>query len=108
MLDDNSVVAPAGTQWRFTLCPNAQVANCTVVNTTVSGASLNLSALLSAALAVPTVNASPTIARAYKDSEAFGGLGALYVNTTDFTLRQCGALFCNGTGWTIITATIDS
>jgi hypothetical protein len=101
-LDDNFVVAPGGSQWQFILCPNATVQSCTVANVTVHGATQNLSASLSSYLISPSVNTAPTIARAYKDSEALGGFGALYVNTTDNTMRQCLLAICTGTGWQIV------
>jgi hypothetical protein len=101
-LDDNSVVAPGGSQWQFILCPNASVVSCTVANVTVHGTTMNLSASLSSRLITPSVNTAPTIARAYKDSEAVGGFGALYVNTIDGTMRQCLLAICNGTGWQIV------
>lgn len=104
-LDDNLVVTPSGSKWRFTLCPNATVASCSVVSVVVTGASQNLSTTLSNALIVPvTVNAMPTVIRAYSDSEAFGGYGAQYVRTTDNNFRICQIAFCNGSGWVALGA----
>jgi len=102
ILDDNTVVTPSGNTWQFILCPNASVQNCSVAIVSVHGASQNLSASLSSFLSVPAVNTAPTIARAYRDSEANGGFGALYINSIDGTMRQCLIAICNGTGWQIV------
>lgn len=99
VLDDNNVVTPGGSQWRFTLCPNATTTVCTTTNQTVTGASLNLSTTITPILLIPTVNAEPTIYRAYKDSEVSGGLGSLYVRVTDNHIRVCQLSLCQGTGW---------
>ena len=43
---DNSQIAPTGTRWIFTICPNAS-AQCSVIQTAVSGASEDISSNLS-------------------------------------------------------------
>ena len=98
-LDDNNVVAPAGTKWKFTICPNASVTACAEVQMTITGASMDISAALNAALIVPVVNGQPSIARAYNDTEVSGSFGALYLNTITNGLSQCQLSFCSGTGW---------
>src|SRR5205814_3726020 len=100
-LDDNNVVTPAGSHWVFTLCPNATVPVCSNATILVTGVSQDLSVTLSNALTLPVVNTKPTIFRAYNDTEAFGGLGALYVRTNDNSLRLCNTpAGCPGSGWT--------
>jgi hypothetical protein len=99
-LDDNVVVKPAGSTWRFTICPNANVNNCSSSIQVVTGASLSLSTQLSASLIVPNISANPTIYRAYNDAEVFGGQGSVYIRTTDGVLRGCNIAFCSGSGWT--------
>lgn len=64
---DNSQVAPTGTQWVFTICPNAS-AQCSVVQTAVSGGSEDISSNLSSGLSQLRFPASPT-AYGYLDSE---------------------------------------
>jgi hypothetical protein len=49
---DNNFISPAGTQWLFTLCPNAS-APCTPVTLPVAGASVNLTSTFSAAAIAP-------------------------------------------------------
>ncbi len=92
--DDNTVILPTGSTWKFSICPNATVAHCSESIQVVHGASMNLSASLSADLVIPTVAAAPTIYRAYIDSEVTGGQGAIYWRVTDNTLRGF-----NGSTW---------
>lgn len=98
-LDDNIVVAPAGTLWKFTLCPNANPASCSFSSQVVHGATQNLSASISADLTPVAVNANPTLARAYTDAEVTAGFGAQYIRVTDGHLRICAIAFCAGTGF---------
>lgn len=100
-LDDNTIVTPSGSTWKFTVCPNAAVNNCSTSIQVVHGASMNLGASISADLQPIQVSSSPTIARAYQDSEVSGGQGALYWRTLDNTLRGCSGV-CNGTNWVSI------
>jgi hypothetical protein len=93
-LDDNSVILPSGSTWKFTLCPNATVKVCSESIQVVHGVSMNLSSSLSADLQVPQVNAAPTLYRAYNDNQVTGGQGALYWRVTDNTIRGY-----NGTTW---------
>lgn len=101
-LDDNNVVAPAGSKWKFTICPNASVVSCTEVQLIITGSSMDISTALNTAISSPVVGAQPTIVRAYKDSEVNGSFGVFYSNVIDNTLRQCQLIFCSGTGWVII------
>jgi len=102
-LDDNNVVAPAGSKWEFTICPNASVTTCTVLQLVITGGSMNVGPAINPLLTVPVVGTTPSISRAYNDSEANGSLGALYINTIDNSLRQCQSIECQGSGWVVIT-----
>ena len=75
-LDDNLVVKPSGSTWRFTLCPNASVSVCSVSTQVIHGASMNLSGSISADLTPVQVSAAPTIFRGYQDSEVNAGQGS--------------------------------
>jgi hypothetical protein len=93
-LDDNVALTPAGSKWIFTFCPNATVANCSQLTQIVTGGSMNLSSIITNVLTIPIVNSTPTIYRAYSDTEALGGQGSLYWRTTDNTLRGCIIMPC--------------
>jgi len=93
-LDDNNVLTPKGTTWSFTLCPNATVQNCSQSTQFITGASLNLTTILSTAITPVIVNTAPTIFRAYNDLEALGGQGSVYWRTSDNTLRGCFGAPC--------------
>src|SRR5579875_1029257 len=66
-LPDNNTITPAGTQWSFSVCPNA-TASCTVIVTPVTGATENLSSLFSSRVNPPVIYAAP-MPRAYSSSE---------------------------------------
>jgi hypothetical protein len=108
ILDDNNVVAPAGSKWKFSICPNASVTSCNDIQIVITGATMDVSTQLSSALTVPAVNAAPVIARAYNDTEVTGSYGALYINSITNVLKQCTALACNGSGWTILSPPINN
>ena len=101
-LDDNSLLTPSGSQWKFILCPNATVTNCSIITLGISGASVDISTQLNNALIVPVVNTVPTIFRGYNDTEALGGQGAVYWRVSDNTLRGCELVICPGSGWIAI------
>lgn len=101
-LDDNFRVSPAGSKWRFTMCPNANTGPCSQLLVQVTGASINLSTLLSSALITPVVNPGGPIYRAYNDAEVFGGQGGMYWNVTSNTLRGCPTMLCSGNSWTAV------
>lgn len=100
-LDDNLVVAPSGSKWLFTICPNA-TAGCVSVAIVITGASQNVSSTINAALAPPVVNGGPSIVRAYTDAEVSGSYGTIYFNTVSNTLRQCPVGFCAGASWAAV------
>lgn len=101
-LDNNAVVTPSGSQWNFTICPNATVNTCSTVKLTITGASMNISTQINNAIALPIVNTSPSIFRAYGDTEAFGGQGAVYWRSIDNTFRGCAQTLCSGSGWVAV------
>ena len=93
-LDDNTVVTPNGSTWVFSICPNATVKVCSQSTQVIHGTTMNLSASLSADLTQPSVQVAPTVSRAYVDSEATAGQGAIYWRTSDNSLRGF-----DGTQW---------
>lgn len=99
VLDNNLAVSPAGSGWKFTICPNATVAACSTIVLTINGVTEDVSAAINAILIVPVVNSAPMIARAYNDTEVNGSYGALYINSVSNTLKQCIQIACNGSGW---------
>lgn len=87
-----ALVSPAGGAWRFTLCPNAS-ASCSIVTTQgVVGASVNLSATLSAGVTTISVPAQPTISRAYKDTEVILASGVVWLDVTANVIKYVDAL----------------
>ena len=107
-LDNNIVVSPSGSSWKFIICPNASVSSCSTINLTIFGPIMNVSSQLNAVLTVPIVFASPVIAHAYNDTEVNGSYGTLYINAIDNTLRECLILQCNGGGWVAISASTSN
>jgi hypothetical protein len=67
VLPSNSSITPSGSQWRFTLCPNAS-ASCSSVLITVTGTTQDGSGALSAATSAPRFSAGP-YAYGYIDAE---------------------------------------
>lgn len=87
-LCDNSLVGPSGSTWRFTICPNASAA-CSQVSTAVTGATQNLSSVLSAGVTAPRFTASFG-AHGYLDVEVLPAppAGGTYYNVTTPAFRQ--------------------
>lgn len=87
-LCDNSLVGPSGSTWRFTICPNASAA-CSQVSTAVTGATQNLSTVLSAGATAPRFTASFG-AHGYLDAEVLPAppAGGTYYNVTTPAFRQ--------------------
>lgn len=81
-IPDNSTITPSGSQWAFTLCPNAS-SGCFTVNQPVNGPSLDITSLLATFAKGPRFSAAPT---------AFG-YGTVEVNTTP----KPGSIFFNTT-----------
>lgn len=102
-VDDTSKITPSGALWTFTMCPNATVTSCSIINIPVTGVSVDLSAILSNALIPINAFASPFANRAYQDSQVTGGFGGLYWRTSDNVLRGCATTVNNVcTVWTTI------
>lgn len=93
-LPDNSTITPVGSQWRFTLCPNAS-AGCVSTAIAVSGSSENLSSQLSSIARGPRFPATAW-SYGYLDVEVTPtpANGAMYWNVTNQITRQW-----NGTAW---------
>lgn len=96
-LPSSDFIAPSGTKWRFTLCPNASFP-CQDVVLAVTGGAPNLSVQLSAGL--PPIRIAPGLtAFAYLDLEVGTPAqplypGAMYWNVASLVERQW-----NGTIW---------
>lgn len=87
-LDDNTVLTPTGSTWKFTLCPNASTSVCSVSIQLVHGLTQDLSASISADLTNITVHGSPAVNRAYSDTELpVAQQGDLYWRVSDNHLR---------------------
>lgn len=100
-LSDNSQITPTGSTWDFTVCPNANVSQCTtILGIAVSGVTMNVSSQINSQLGPiqvkldPNPNAKP-LARAYSDTEIANPVqGAEYYNVVDFCIHTY-----NGTVW---------
>jgi hypothetical protein len=97
---DNSQVCPSGSQWQFTVCPNAS-SKCGIITTPVSGTTQNITTQVDAGIPAPRFIAVP-INFGYADIEAQLQLtpGGLYYNVPDACYRQfSGSSFsCIGNG----------
>jgi hypothetical protein len=97
---DNSQVCPQGSQWQFTVCPNAS-SKCGIITLPVSGTTQSITTQVNVGIPAPRFAA---IANnfGYADVEAQLQLvpGGLYYNVTDLCYRQfSGATFsCLGAG----------
>jgi len=96
-LPDNTTITPPGTQWNFTICPNATT-GCFNVTTSISGASQSLTSILSAAAAGPRFQANPS-AYGYGTIEISPNPkpGAIFYNTSTGASTQCNQW--TGTTW---------
>jgi hypothetical protein len=103
-LPDNNTITPAGTQWSFSVCPNA-TASCTVIVTPVTGATENLSSLFSSRVNPPVIYAAP-MPRAYSSSEVTqppGLQGGQFYQVTNNV-----PYFWTGSQWINIGGTVTS
>lgn len=92
----NSAINPVGSQWSFTVCPQAN-SPCFTLVTFIFGATQSLTIAPTAI----RINATRMIL-AYTDAEVSTGLGQLYYNIVGGTLRVCTQVICNGTGFSAI------
>lgn len=95
-LPSNTAITPVGSQWKFTVCPNAST-SCTTVSTPVTGTSQDISSTINAALKSIAITAA-TVPFAYTDSEVATTIrnGGTYYNTTP---GSCGPKYWDGTKW---------
>jgi hypothetical protein len=94
VLPSNDKIFPSGSQWNFTLCPNASF-SCSSVMVTVTGTTQNGSTVLSAGVKVPRFPAGP-YSYGYLDAEIVTVPlpGGVYYNVTSQTQRVW-----NGSAW---------
>lgn len=89
---DNKTISPAGSGWKFTVCP-AATAPCSTFTFTITGASQVLSVTPPAIIV--SMSSPPNGAAAYTDGEIFGARqGQFYFNLTDNTLHMCSLPVC--------------
>lgn len=89
---DNKTITPAGSGWKFTVCP-AATAPCSTFTFTITGASQVLSVTPPAI--VISMSSPPNGAAAYTDGEVIGARqGQFYFNLTDNTLHMCSLPVC--------------
>jgi hypothetical protein len=94
---DNLTIVPSGSNWTLQVCPLATATNgCYNKNFTITGASLNLTALVTPpAVVVDFSSPPPGGASAYTDGETFGArVGNFYFNLTDGTFHVCTVPVC--------------
>lgn len=93
---DNTLVTPVGSQWQYTVCPNATTTlGCGIFTVGAAGATQNLTATVSASIKAPRF-APVSGSYGYVDAEASLSLnpGSTYWNVTSLTQR-----FWNGAVW---------
>lgn len=89
---DNKTISPAGSGWKFTLCP-AATSPCSTFTFTITGASQVIS-VTPPAITI-SMTTPPPGASAYTDSEIIGARqGQFYWNLTDNTLHICQLPVC--------------
>lgn len=98
-LPRNDYITPIGTQWQFTVCPNAS-ATCTTLNVIINQATQNISAAINAVIPPIKINAQ-AIPRAYSDSEVTTTIaeGGMYYNTGTITP---GLRYWNGSAFVAV------
>jgi hypothetical protein len=91
---DNAQVTPSGSQWQFTVCPNA-ISKCGSVTTSVTGVSQNITTAVDAAIPAPRFLAVAG-GYGYTDAESILStpVGGTYWNVTDLCQR-----YYNGSTW---------
>lgn len=101
VLTDNASISPAKSTWNFTITPNVTTQSVQVVGVTVTGGALSLTAILSAALGSPRINAT-SIPKAYTDNEVVltPNTGGIYYNVISKLAR-----IWDGTSWGTIGGT---
>lgn len=107
-IPDNTAISPAGSKWKFYICPNAS-AGCFYINQAVSGSTYNITSLLNAALSpMPPRFAANPVAFGYGTVEVTPTPqpGSFLYNTTTGACEQYGLSGwgnCAGSGGTVTT-----
>jgi hypothetical protein len=93
-IPSNTAITPAGSTWRFTVCPRATI-QCVTINLPITGATLDISSAINGAL-VAIKTPSTTMPLAYQSSEVQTVVraGGLFYDTTT---NQ--PMFFDGTAW---------
>jgi hypothetical protein len=101
---DNSTVCPTGSQYKITVCPDAQ-SKCGSIVVPVTGSSTDVTSLINAAIPAPRFNAIAG-AYGYADVEAIitFPVGATYWNVTDNCQRYNSTSWSCGGGTGVVTA----
>ncbi len=87
----NTSIAPTGTQWSFTVCPQAAPTPCYTQAFNVTGASQTVT-VVPPPIRISLVNPNVTV-RAYLDIEVINGnVGASYFNLTDTSFHVCSTI----------------
>jgi hypothetical protein len=90
----NTSITPSGSQWKFTVCPNATAPCYSKVLTVTGGTQSVTSSIIPPAIAINMANPPPSI-HTYLSSELFGQItGQSYWNVTSQTLY-----YWNGVAW---------
>lgn len=95
-LTPNSAINPIGSQWNFTVCPQAST-SCFSQTIFIFGTTQTIT------IAPPSIriNALKMIL-AYADPEVNTGVGQIYYNLNTGNLRVCTQVICNGSGFSTI------
>jgi hypothetical protein len=88
----NTAITPAGSQWKFTICPNAS-SGCFAVNLTVTGTTQDITAALNAAAQGPRFTIPYNVGYGYGAVEAISpSIGAIFYDTTNSICMQWSGL----------------
>lgn len=102
-LTPNASIAPFGSQWSITVCPQA-TSSCLTSLSTIAGATQTVT-LNPSGIRISTTSAPYYPVLAYQDLEVSGPAGAMYFNLTTNQYRSCGTGTCTRAGWsTSVTA----
>lgn len=96
-LPNNAALAPAGTQWQFTFCPNASVKVCSTLQNLTITQNTVLTSTITSQITAPRFVANGANAYGYADIEVNPPQplpGGSYFNVTQLLYR-----FWNGTTW---------
>lgn len=90
----STVISPAGSSWKYVVCPNA-TSPCTIVNIASTSSSQNISSTVTANSPVISMQAGP-MPKAYSDAEILTtpNQGGIYFNVTSFLPK-----YFDGTNW---------